>query len=79
MRVQWNKSELTATDCYWLMMQWHSRVRQDQPFIAKRQSQPVWSAWKVVRWKFNMERSNYAVKILQNAIMQSRLRFEEVA
>lgn len=67
----WNSSQLATTDCYWLMRQWQSRVKQDRPFI-KMNSKSNWCNWLLARWRLNTKGVNLAVRNLGNAITAIR-------
>lgn len=71
----YNPSALPATDCYWLMRQWQSRIKQERPFV-KEKDISNWCNWLIAKWRHNMTGVEYAVKKLGNSIGAQRT-FEE--
>lgn len=71
-RVIW-LSRSPVTDCYWLMKQWHSRIKQDRPYINELNLKQKLCRWHIARWRLNMDRSELAVKQLGNSIMTMRV------
>lgn len=68
----YNASALSTTDAYWLLRQWRTRVIQERPMVTEKDLRAMLTRWWVQRWRDNLQRSSYAVKILGNSISTVR-------
>lgn len=73
---RFNPSTLPMVDCYWLMRQWASRIKQERPVVKESELKGMLTRWWIARWRLNTAGVNLAVHNLGNAIMAYRT-FEE--